>query len=451
MSTDEQFTARLRGLADGLEAPTPVDPDALASVAVRRTRTRRAVVRSGALTAVAALVVTAAFTLPNAGRPPLPGGDASPSAGTATSPSPEVSAESEAAPSPDASSLPQGTPVPTVWRDPFVYEAATVPDGWQSTGVTGLALALPDFWTDRPQDTWQNLDWYDKVASDTQMAAMAAAEQAGGDGDAVPLVLTPNVGVFVGTYGTTPPPSNAALRDTNLAVPGADKAHLLVHEPNTGLPGLELSLIVHQAGGLWYSFHGNLPTGDEGLAMADAMAASLAFMATGPEILAALPAVDHLPVLELARGIPEGWTQHDKHGLGYALPPGWAVDTRAFEAGEPAVAAWYLPDGVAPGLDSDLTIIWSHEDYIPQHEPTQGTKRLMIDAANLATTFWGETDWGVDPGGGESALPVGTIVLVGHAIVERADGGGHYTVSWSLPAGSGPLVEQFLGTLTIQD
>lgn len=451
MSTEEQFTARLRRLGEEVAAPTPVDPEALAIRAVRRVRYRRvAVPVLSAVTAVT-VVAVAAVALPDAGRMPLPGesaspADASPSASASVSPAPEP------------------TPSPTPSSSDFTYQAANVPDGWRSTGITGLALAVPEAWEDLDwgdQATWQNMEWQDGVVADASVAAMekARADYVAEHGhepeepeDWMTLdsdVVLPTMWVFAGTYKAGFDVGAPVLRDVDLSVPGADVAHLTVGT-DAALGALVLELTIHQPDGLWYNFHGSLPPGDEGLAMADAMAASFAFVATGPEILATLPGVDHLPVLEIARGIPAGWVEHDTHGLSYALPPEYARDTDAFGGDDPAVSDWSSTDPVAPGLAWNVNVLWSRDDYIPIQEPGPTEQRLEIEGANLATTVWSESDWGEPRAPDDQPVwPKGTLVVSGSAIVERADGAGYYSVSWTLPPGSDALIHQILGTLRI--
>ncbi|MCF4121213.1 hypothetical protein L1785_09480 [Antribacter sp. KLBMP9083] len=449
MSTDDQFAAGLRRIADGLEAPTPVDPDALAAVAVRRTRRRRVVVPTVSALAVIALATTVAFALPDAGRTALPGGGSSPSATTATSPAPEASAP------------PEPTPTPSRPVDPFTYEASNVPDGWKSVGATGLALAVPEGWGGGLEYSWMNAAWWDTALFE---ALMDAARQANAEfraehgrdpevDESAGVLGTELIEVraYIGTYSTADPLEGTVLEERDLMVPGADSAHLVVTDPHESRqPGTTFVISVHQEGGLWYTIDGQLPAGAEGLDMARTIAGSLRFVASAEEIHATLPSEDHLPVLELPRGIPAGWIQHDKNGLGYALPAAWAVNTQVFAADDPAVADWRGPDPVTPTLAGSLTITWSRNERIPTEEPDPATRRLTIDGASLATTLWSERDWGVDPWGGESTWPAGTMVLEGNAIVERADGDGYYWVAWTLPAGSEPFVEQFLGTLEVR-
>lgn len=111
---DDGWLAHVREVSGGVTPPTPGNPHDMARVAVRRTRTRRAVlVTGGGVTAVAALA-GAAFALggPTTTGVLLPG--------TVPSVSPSVS--------PSASADPASGKVPT---------------GWHSHELAGLTYALP--------------------------------------------------------------------------------------------------------------------------------------------------------------------------------------------------------------------------------------------------------------------------------------------------------------------
>ncbi|GAA2221313.1 hypothetical protein GCM10010413_11390 [Promicromonospora sukumoe] len=123
---DDGWLTHLREVGGGVVPPTPADPHDLARVAVRRTRTRRAFLASGAgLTAVAAFA-GAAFALggPTTAGVLLPGGSASVSA--SASPDPSATASSAADPDP-ATEL----------------AAGEVPDGWHTHELAGLTYSLP--------------------------------------------------------------------------------------------------------------------------------------------------------------------------------------------------------------------------------------------------------------------------------------------------------------------
>jgi hypothetical protein len=110
---DERWVAHLRDLSAGVVPPTPANPHAMSRVAIRRTRTRRAVlVTGGGVTAVAA-VAGAAFALggPTTTGVLLPGGATSASDALTKSASESATAD--------------------------------VPDGWEVHELEGLTYALP--------------------------------------------------------------------------------------------------------------------------------------------------------------------------------------------------------------------------------------------------------------------------------------------------------------------
>lgn len=397
MSTEEQFAARLRRLGGDIAPTTTPDPDALAATAVRRVRRRRAVGSIAGTAAAVAVVATLAFTLPDAGPASLPGGSASAVVTPATA-------------SPSAG--PEG----------FVYEAQAVPEGWRSIGIAGLALAVPEAW-EGGAATWNEGEWWDQAsreASDNVTHEIAAA---------------------VGTAEPALDADTPVVESRDLSVPGADVARMVLGSDDTQ-GGYSLQVVVHQPEGLWYEFRSRLPGGDDGLRMAETIAASLTFVASGPEILATLPRLDHLPYLEVEQGVPARWVQRDMHGLSFALPPEYTSEgnSRGFTADDPRAAALEVPDAVAPGVPARVTVIWNEHDYLPSADAEPGTKQLRIDGTDLATVHWG------DSGGNE---PGEAVISVGRAVVERADGSGYYTVDWTLPGGSDAMIEQFLGTLQV--
>jgi hypothetical protein len=128
---DESWVAHVRELSSGIEPPTPANPHAMSRVAVRRTRTRRAVlVSGGGLTAVAAVAATA-FAL---GGPPAPD-VLLPGAAMSASADPSTSAEEER------------TRRAEELRDTAGKAPAStsdgVPAGWNVHELEGLTYALP--------------------------------------------------------------------------------------------------------------------------------------------------------------------------------------------------------------------------------------------------------------------------------------------------------------------
>ncbi|MFD6448447.1 hypothetical protein ACFWEJ_25315 [Promicromonospora sp. NPDC060204] len=118
---DDGWLAHVREVSGGVVPPSPADAHALANVAVRRTRTRRAVLATGGgLTAVAAFA-GAAFALggPTTSGELLPGGAPSSSASVSASASGADAAAAAGAGS------------------------AEVPAGWDTDTLDGLTYALP--------------------------------------------------------------------------------------------------------------------------------------------------------------------------------------------------------------------------------------------------------------------------------------------------------------------
>lgn len=126
---DESWVAHLRDLSTGVAPPTEANPHAMSRVAIRRTRTRRAVFATGGGMLTVAAVAGAAFALggPTAPGVLLPGG--SPAA-TAASADPSMSADERLAREVEAAALKE-------------LESAGVPDGWEVHELEGLTYALP--------------------------------------------------------------------------------------------------------------------------------------------------------------------------------------------------------------------------------------------------------------------------------------------------------------------
>ncbi|MFD7309881.1 hypothetical protein [Promicromonospora sp. NPDC059942] len=120
---DDSWLAHVREVSGGVVPPSPADAHALASVAVRRTRTRRAVLATGGgLTAVAAFA-GAAFALggPTTTGMLLPGG----------APSTSVSDAAVAAATEGAADAAAGV------------AAGEAPAGWHTHVLKGLTYSLP--------------------------------------------------------------------------------------------------------------------------------------------------------------------------------------------------------------------------------------------------------------------------------------------------------------------
>lgn len=110
--TDEAWAAHLRDLSTDVAAPTVADPHTMSRVAIRRTRTRRAVLTTGGGMLTVAVVAGAAFALGG----PTTQGDLAPGASSPAS-RPAVEAASGA--------------------------ASAAPNGWHVHELEGLTYALP--------------------------------------------------------------------------------------------------------------------------------------------------------------------------------------------------------------------------------------------------------------------------------------------------------------------
>ncbi|MEV0953190.1 hypothetical protein [Promicromonospora sp. NPDC050249] len=125
---DEAWVAHVRDLSSGVVPPTAANPHAMSRVAIRRTRTRRAVFATGGGVLTVAAVAGAAFALggPTAPGVLLPGG----SPASSTSAGPSMSVEEQRARDAEAAALKE-------------LESAGVPDGWEVHELEGLTYALP--------------------------------------------------------------------------------------------------------------------------------------------------------------------------------------------------------------------------------------------------------------------------------------------------------------------
>ncbi|WP_454854304.1 hypothetical protein [Promicromonospora soli] len=123
---DESWVAHLRDLSTGVEPPTSANPHAMSRVAIRRTRTRRAVLTTGGGVLTVAAVAGAAFAIgsPTTSGPLLPG------APTSASADPSMSAEERRAREVEAAAV-------------RALESGNVPAGWHVNVLEGLVYALP--------------------------------------------------------------------------------------------------------------------------------------------------------------------------------------------------------------------------------------------------------------------------------------------------------------------
>jgi hypothetical protein len=124
---DESWVAHLRDLSTGVAPPTAANPHAMSRVAIRRTRTRRAVLTTGGGVLTVAAVAGAAFALggPTAPGVLLPGGSPALSAETSMSAEEQRAREVELA------------------AQEALEQAKNVPDGWHAHELEGLTYALP--------------------------------------------------------------------------------------------------------------------------------------------------------------------------------------------------------------------------------------------------------------------------------------------------------------------
>ncbi|WP_129783623.1 hypothetical protein [Promicromonospora panici] len=126
-TVDESWVAHLRDLSTGVVPPTSANPHAMSRVAIRRTRTRRAVLATGGGVMTVAAVAGAAFALgsPTAPGVLLPGGSAA-----SASADPSMSAEERRARDVEAAAV-------------RALESGNVPAGWYVNELEGLTYALP--------------------------------------------------------------------------------------------------------------------------------------------------------------------------------------------------------------------------------------------------------------------------------------------------------------------
>lgn len=123
---DESWVAHLRDLSTGVEPPTSANPHVMSRVAIRRTRTRRAVLTTGGGVLTVAAVAGAAFAIGS----PTTAGTLLPGAATSASADPSTSAEERRARELQTAA-------------PESRGSAHLADGWEVQEVAGLTYALP--------------------------------------------------------------------------------------------------------------------------------------------------------------------------------------------------------------------------------------------------------------------------------------------------------------------
>lgn len=133
-TVDEAWVAHVRDLSSGVAPPTAANPHAMSRVAIRRTRTRRAVLTTGGGVLTVAAVAGAAFALgsPTAPGVLLPGGSPASSAASAD---PSMSAEERQATELEAAAL-----------EAAALEAqgpVGLANGWEEQRLEDLTYALP--------------------------------------------------------------------------------------------------------------------------------------------------------------------------------------------------------------------------------------------------------------------------------------------------------------------
>lgn len=142
--TDESWVAHLRDLSTSVAPPTAGDPHAMSGVAIRRTRTRRAVLATGGGMLTVAAVAGAALALggPTTAGGLLPGGapsaSADPSASNAADPDPLAASARSALevadwPTYELADLTYALPPEIVTSGPVQDEPGVTSDMWHST------------------------------------------------------------------------------------------------------------------------------------------------------------------------------------------------------------------------------------------------------------------------------------------------------------------------------
>ena len=248
---DESWVAHMREVSTGVVPPTPANPYDMSRVAIRRTRTRRAVlVTGGGMTAVAAVAATA-FALGG----PTTGGVLLPGSSTSVSESADP-----------ASGVSEGAEAEALARETQRLAAvALAPDGWRVHDVEGLTYALPpEIVTSGPvqDEPGETSDmWHSEEDPDTPPFIRVA-------------YLTPDYEFYdTDAGGLTQTPSPEA---TSFDLPGASVASVEDGSSEelreiTGIPerdgaGQPVKILVHRADGPGrYVITMNLPEGSDEL------------------------------------------------------------------------------------------------------------------------------------------------------------------------------------------
>ncbi|MDR7381572.1 hypothetical protein [Promicromonospora iranensis] len=146
---DEAWVAHVRELSSGIEPPTSANPHVMSRVAIRRTRTRRAVLATGGGVMTVAAVAGTAFALGVPATPGvlLPGG--APSATASASADVSASAEASAGPSGAAPEVPAGWHVHELEGLTYAFPPDITRNGERVEQEPGI---LADFWFNKGED-----------------------------------------------------------------------------------------------------------------------------------------------------------------------------------------------------------------------------------------------------------------------------------------------------------
>lgn len=243
MTENDNWVTHWRQIGAGVVPPTPADPRAMAAVAVRRTRVRRAVVAGGSVTGIVAMVAGTAFAMGGVGQAPevLPG-----------------------APTASATEARSADPA-----------AAHVPEGWHSERLRDLSYALPpELVTNGPnpdEPGSESLTWHDRRDEDRPPYVHVQVVTPGYafyDTDATGLSSTPGADAepfdLEGASLATVEDSTGGLLAAAGHPTGDDAAGIL--DPVDPDAARIVRVIVHPAGSEErYVIHLNLPAGSEEL------------------------------------------------------------------------------------------------------------------------------------------------------------------------------------------
>jgi hypothetical protein len=174
---DERWVAHMRDLSTGVVPPTPADPHDMSRVAIRRTRTRRAVLVTGGGMAAVAAVAATAFALggPTTDGVLLPG--ASVSVSTSADPSSGVSADVPAVwQVHELEGLTYALPPEMVTSGPFQQEPGETSEAWHREEDPDAPPFIRVAFFDQP-NKWQS--WPNDVSKPgTQEFELPGAELA---------------------------------------------------------------------------------------------------------------------------------------------------------------------------------------------------------------------------------------------------------------------------------